>query len=76
MDLMVPLVKSALGHQYILVVLNYATRYPEVIPLRKMSSKAIAREFSRNGFPKDILSDKRHTFYVDSDGRLVQIVSN
>jgi hypothetical protein len=31
MDL--PLVKMARGHQYILVIVDYATRYPEVIPL-------------------------------------------
>lgn len=33
MDIMGPLPKSARGHQYILVILDYATRYPEVIPL-------------------------------------------
>ena len=66
MDLVGPLVKSARGHQNILVILDYATRYPEAIPLRKVSSKAIARElfqmFSRTGFPKEILTDQGTPF--------------
>ncbi|KAJ8414394.1 hypothetical protein AAFF_G00052640 [Aldrovandia affinis] len=33
MDLVGPLLKRARGHQYILVVLDYTTRYPEAIPL-------------------------------------------
>ena len=55
MDLVGPLPKSSRGHQYILVILDYATRYPEAIPLRTMASKGIARElvlmFSRVGIP-------------------------
>jgi len=42
MDLVGPLPKSARGHQYILVILDYATRYPEAIPLCTMASKGIA----------------------------------
>ncbi|CAJ0960675.1 unnamed protein product [Ranitomeya imitator] len=66
MDLVGPLVKSARGHQYILVILDYATRYPEAIPLRNSSSKSIARElvhvFSRTGLPKEILTDQGTPF--------------
>lgn len=39
MDLVGPLVKSTKGHQYILVILDYATRYPEA-----MASKGIAKD--------------------------------
>lgn len=42
MDL--PLVKTARGHQYVLVIVDYATRDPEVIPLRTVPVKGIARE--------------------------------
>ncbi|CAH2247248.1 PREDICTED: uncharacterized protein LOC108718501 [Pelobates cultripes] len=66
MDLVGPLVKSARGHQYILVILDYATKYPEAIPLRNTSAKTIARElmlmFSRVGIPKEILTDQGTPF--------------
>ncbi|KAM9308372.1 oxygen-regulated protein 1 [Gastrophryne carolinensis] len=45
---------------------DYATRYPEAIPLRNASSKAIAKElvhvFSRVGIPKEILTDQGTPF--------------
>ncbi|KAJ8352126.1 hypothetical protein SKAU_G00236020 [Synaphobranchus kaupii] len=66
MDLVGPLPRSSRGHQYILVVLDYATRYPEAIPLRTMAIKGIARElmllFSRVGLPEKILTDKGTPF--------------
>ena len=65
-DLVGPLPKSSRGHQYILVILDYATRYPEAIPLRTMASKGIARElvlmFSRVGIPEEILTDQGTPF--------------
>ncbi|XP_064195362.1 uncharacterized protein LOC135256967 [Anguilla rostrata] len=66
MDLIGPLPKSSRGHQYILVILDYATRYPEAIPLRTMATKGIARElvmlFSRVGIPDEILTDQGTPF--------------
>lgn len=66
MDLVGPLNKSARGHEYILVILDYATRYPEAIPLRNMASKTIAKElvhvFTRVGIPKEILTDQGAPF--------------
>uniref|UniRef100_A0A8C5PIZ8 Integrase catalytic domain-containing protein n=1 Tax=Leptobrachium leishanense TaxID=445787 RepID=A0A8C5PIZ8_9ANUR len=66
MDLVGPLPKSARGHQYILVIMDYATRYPEAIPLRQTSAKNIAKEllqvFSRVGIPKDLLTDQGTPF--------------
>ena len=66
MDLVGPLPKSSRGHQYILVILDYATRYPEAIPLRTMATKGIAREllllFSRVGIPEEILMDQGTPF--------------
>ena len=32
----VPLPRSARGHQYILVVTDYATRYPEAVPMKNV----------------------------------------
>ena len=66
MDLVGPLPRSSGGFQYILVVLDYATRYPEAIPLRTMATKGIARElvlmFTRVGIPEEILTDQGTPF--------------
>jgi len=66
MDLVGPLTKSAWGHQYIIVILDYATRYPEAIPLRNMTTKPIAQKlihlFSRVGIPKEMLTDQDTPF--------------
>uniref|UniRef100_A0A8K9XER4 Integrase catalytic domain-containing protein n=1 Tax=Oncorhynchus mykiss TaxID=8022 RepID=A0A8K9XER4_ONCMY len=66
MDLVGPLPKSARGHEYILVVIDYATKFPEAIPLRNMLSKGISKElfmmFSRVGLPKTILTDQGTPF--------------
>ncbi len=66
MDLVGPLPKSARGHEHILVIVDYATRYPEAIPLRKATAKAIAQELfllsSRVGIPAEILTDQGNPF--------------
>ncbi|KAJ8356897.1 hypothetical protein SKAU_G00196910 [Synaphobranchus kaupii] len=47
-------------------MLDYATRYPEAIPLRTMATKGIARElmllFSRVRLPEEILTDQGTPF--------------
>ncbi len=66
MDLVGPLPKSARGHEHILVIVDYATRYPEAIPLQKATAKAIAHELfmlcSRVGIPAEILTDQGTPF--------------
>lgn len=66
MDLVGPPPKSAKGNKYILVIIDYATCYPEVVPLRKTISKNIARKlvqlFSRVGLPKEILTTQGMPF--------------
>ena len=65
MDIVGPLNCSKKGNQYILVVCDYATRYPEAFPLRSISAEAMAEHlmqlFSRVGIPKEILSDQELT---------------
>ena len=39
MDIVEPLLKSKRGHKYILVVCDYATRYPEAILLKKFTTQ-------------------------------------
>uniref|UniRef100_A0A9J7XB62 Gypsy retrotransposon integrase-like protein 1 n=1 Tax=Cyprinus carpio carpio TaxID=630221 RepID=A0A9J7XB62_CYPCA len=66
MDIVGPLPKSARGHEHILVIVDYATRYPEAVPLRKATAKSIAQELfllaSRVGLPSEILTDQRTPF--------------
>uniref|UniRef100_A0A8C3HS24 Gypsy retrotransposon integrase-like protein 1 n=1 Tax=Chrysemys picta bellii TaxID=8478 RepID=A0A8C3HS24_CHRPI len=66
MDLVGPLPKSSAGFQYILVMLDYATRFPEAIPLRNITAHTIADElvkiFARVGLPREILTDQGTNF--------------
>ena len=49
------------GHRYILTLVNYATRYPEAVPLKKIDTETVAEAlldmYSRVGVPKEVLSD-------------------
>ena len=62
MDLIGELPRSKNGFKYILTLVDYATRYPEAIPLRGISSKLIADAlisiFCRVGIPNEIVSDQ------------------
>lgn len=66
MDLVGPLEQSARGHRFALVVVDYATRYPEAVALHNISAKSVAdalfRIISRVGIPKEILTDQGTTF--------------
>ncbi len=66
MDLIGPLERSARGYRFALVLVDYATRYPEAVPLRSISAKSVAealfRLISRVGIPKEILTDQGTTF--------------
>ena len=44
LDIVGPLPKTSRGHRYILVLVDYATRYPEALPLRAATAKAVAQE--------------------------------
>jgi hypothetical protein len=76
LDLMGPLPHSAYGNEYILVV-DYAKKVPEAIPLRLMTTKAIAKElyltFSRVGLPATILTDQG-TLHVQTDEGSVSVI--
>lgn len=58
--------KSSAGHCYILVVSDYATRYPEAFPLRSVTTPkiihAMVQLFSRVGIPEKKLKDQGTNF--------------
>ncbi len=66
MDIVGPLERTQSGYRYILVVCDYATRYPEAFPLRKVSARPIAQAllqlFSRVGIPQEVLTDQGTAF--------------
>lgn len=66
MDLIGPLPKTSKGNKYVLVIVDYATRFPEAFPLRAPTSQNIADKmielFSHVGFPKEVLTDQGTPF--------------
>lgn len=66
MDIVGPLARSRSGKRYILVICDYATTYPEAIPLRSIDAEIIAEElvqfFSQVGIPQEILTDQGSNF--------------
>ncbi|KAF7647793.1 hypothetical protein LDENG_00166360, partial [Lucifuga dentata] len=61
-----PLPRSKWGHEYLLTILDTATRYPEAIPLRSIKAKStvehLVRLFSWAGLPHTIQSDRCSNF--------------
>ncbi|KAK7091878.1 hypothetical protein V1264_009500 [Littorina saxatilis] len=49
------------GHRWVLTLVDYATRYPEAVPLKKIDTETVAEAlvdiFSRSGVPEEILTD-------------------
>ncbi|KAL5489194.1 hypothetical protein EMCRGX_G018260 [Ephydatia muelleri] len=66
MDIVGPLPRSSSGNRYILVVCDYATRYPEAMPMWAVDAEAVAEElvkmFTRVGIPREILTDQGSNF--------------
>ena len=68
------------GHRYILTVVDFATRYPEAVALKNISTTAVAEAlvsiFSRVGIPEEILSDQGTQFtsnVMKEVGRLLSV---
>jgi len=66
MDLIRPLDHIAQGYRFVLVIVDYATWYPEAVPLRSISAKSVAQALfqliSHIGIPKEILMDQVTSF--------------
>lgn len=66
MDIVGPVERSKAGNRYMLVITDYATKYPEVFPLKSIKAKSVAfclvQFFSRVGFPREILTDRGTNF--------------
>ncbi len=78
MDLIGPLERSARGHRFALVLVDYATRYPEAVVLRNISAKSVAEALfsmiSRVGIPKEILTDQGTAFMSRTIRKLYELL--
>lgn len=65
-DCVGPLPKSKRGNQYLLTIMDVATRYPEAIPLRSITTKNVVRAlikfFTQVGLPTIVQSDQGSNF--------------
>ena len=66
MDIVGPLPRSRAGHRYLLVVCDYATRYPEAVAMRSIDAEHVAEElvriFTRVALTREILTDQGTNF--------------
>ena len=66
MEIVGPLPHSKRGNQYILVVCDYATRYPVAMAIQKIDAGVVAEKliqmFSRVGIQKEIFLDQGTNF--------------
>ncbi|GFO27346.1 gypsy retrotransposon integrase-like protein 1 [Plakobranchus ocellatus] len=69
-DLVGPInLPSEAGHRFILTLVDYATRFAEAVPLRKIDTQSVAEAlvdiYSRLGVPEEVLSYQRTQFISD-----------
>ena len=71
---------SETGHRYILTLVDYATRYPEAVPLKKITTEAVAEAlldiYNRVGTPEEVLTDQGTQFmseFMQEVSRLLSI---
>lgn len=66
MDIVGPLQRSRRGNRYVLTIMDYATKYPEAIPLKRIDTKTVAdalvQVFARLGIPRELLTDQGSNF--------------
>lgn len=77
-DIVGPVEKSQRGNRFILVICDYATRYPEAYPLREVTAKQIAtvllRFFSQVGIPREVLTDQGPNFMSHTLQKVYQLL--
>ena len=67
------------GHRYILTLVDFATRYPEAVPLKNNDTETVAEAlvdiFSRLGVPEEILSDLGTQFVSECMKEVTRLLS-
>lgn len=77
-DIVGPVKRSCLGNRLILVISDYATRYPEAYPLREVTVKQVATVmltfFSHVGIPKEAFTDQGPNFMSRTLAHVYQLL--
>ena len=70
---------SEAGHRNILTLDDYATRYPEAVPLKKITTEAVAEAllniYSRVGIPEEVLTDQGTQFMSECMQEVSRLLS-
>jgi transposase InsO family protein len=70
---------SEKGHQFILTIMDHASRYPDAVPLKNIDTETVAEAlvdmFSRVGVPEEILSDLGTQFVSDCMKEVARLLS-
>ena len=78
MDIVGPIPRSRSENRYVLVICDYATRYPEAIALRRIHAEHVAEElirvFSRVEMPQEILTNQGSNFTSQLLAELYQLL--
>lgn len=78
MEVVGPLPRTSKGNRFILVISDYATRYPEAIPLRSVTAHKVAEVlndlFARHGIPEQIFTDQGTNFTSTLLGELYKLI--
>ena len=68
--------RTDIGNKYILTIADYATRFPEAVPLPSIAAERVAEAlvnvFTRVGIPKEILTDMGRQF---TSGVMQEVIS-
>ena len=76
--LQLPLV-SSLGNKYVIVFVDYLTKWPEVFPVKNQSAYTIAKMLAekiipRHGVPAQLLSDRGAVFLSKLLAKICQLM--
>ena len=70
---------SEAGHKYILTLIDYATRYPEAVPFKKITTEAEAEAllviYSRVGISEEVLTDQGTQFMSECMQEVSRLLS-
>ena len=79
-DIVGPIVPmTSRGNRYILTLMDYATRYPDAVPLKNIDTVSVAEAlfsiFSRVGFSREMLTDRGTQFMSDVMKKVSRLMS-